>query len=30
MIMNFADTLSEKVQSTLPIELQIRGAHLYD
>ena len=30
MIMNIADTLSEKVQSTLPMELQIRGAHLYD
>ena len=30
MIMNLADTLSEKIQSTLPMELQVRGAHLYD
>ena len=30
MMMNIADTLSDKVQSTLPMELQIRGAHLYD
>jgi len=30
MIMNIADTLSEKIQSTLPMELQVRGAHLYD
>ncbi|QWC86939.1 cytochrome P450 [Nocardioidaceae bacterium] len=29
-MMNLADTLSEKIQSTLPMELQVRGAHLYD
>ena len=30
MMTNIADTLSEKAQSRLPMELQIRGAHLYD